>query len=367
MPLSLTTSCPVCVCFRYVEFLLLLCNIFVEREQISPSCLLALQGARLLECSDLVSFLLPPPSTSPPEDMPSDHTSCDLDQAILGDDVIANAMSSLSIVDDGVPNKEHLPKLCCHGVSCVCALCTSAVRVCHTTTLVAMVARISSNKEQALTALEEAKNLLNQQKCKISLDLGPMGVALSGAKTRSKVRKRGRSAEKFLDRVGVAERMMVARSDVACTRALTCLSVRRPQDIEEVVLEALGHLDKGEEPGVARGYMYGYVLGRLHYFYGLGIIQTLEIKQPELLKKACLGEGGNGRSQGHRLLKKSIDEFLLSYQYCFPLMPALLLRDTCQWLGVLLQEMNHAHHFLSYSQHISLSHQTALSLGDKIR
>ena len=108
-----------------------------------------------------------------------------------------------------------------------------------------------------------------------------------------------------------------------------------------------------------------HILGRLHLITGVALVQDLEQRRPKVAGKLWK----NDLQSIPDSVMKFLSHFLTAYQLCFPLGPSLLLRDTCQWLCVCLSSthVELAHHFLSQSIQVSLSHQAVYAMGKKWR
>ena len=108
-----------------------------------------------------------------------------------------------------------------------------------------------------------------------------------------------------------------------------------------------------------------HILGRLHLITGVALVQDLEQRRPKVADKLWK----NNLQSIPDSVMKFLSHFLMAYQLCFPLGPSLLLRDTCQWLCVCLSSthVELAHHFLSQSIQVSLSHQAVYAMGKKWR
>ena len=108
-----------------------------------------------------------------------------------------------------------------------------------------------------------------------------------------------------------------------------------------------------------------HLLGRLHLINGVSMVQDLEERRPKMADKLW-------KNNLHSIpdsVMKYLTHFLTAYQLCFPVAPSLLLRDVCQWLCVCLSatHVDLAHHFLSQSIQVSLSHQAVYAMGKKWR
>ena len=67
----------------------------------------------------------------------------------------------------------------------------------------------------------------------------------------------------------------------------------------------------------------------------------------------------------------ALEHFVTCYQLCFPTLPAILTREVCQWVGLLVRGVGGAEevvaHFVNAGMNCTLTHQTVYSLGKKIR
>ena len=108
-----------------------------------------------------------------------------------------------------------------------------------------------------------------------------------------------------------------------------------------------------------------HILGRLHLVTGIALVQDLEERRPKVADKLWR----NNLQSIPDSVMKFLSHFFTAYQLCFPVGPSLLLRDTCQWLCVCLSSthVDLAHHFLSQSVQVSLSHQSVYAMGKKWR
>ena len=387
---------------RYCEFLLLLCEVFVERGELGPTCCLSSQLSRLLDCTHFLRYFpaspyLGPSKTTPTLDVPHEESTTDQTPSTNQSTIIQN-LSHLTITDSSFPpNKAHqLPNLCTHPGSCVCRSCCSYIWLSHTARLISLTSRHSldnltsshvtdcatppddsSTNDVSLveSALKETNSLLNQQSSKIRVDLDPVPLPFitstpsqrSEVKSRPKGRgRRVKSAtaatgrDKSENKVpGQKESVALTRGEVACTRAACFLRLKQPKEAECIVSEALAELAS------CGSYEMTVVLARLHYYMGVSQMQKLETNDPDVLER--MWSGGRKSKRWKQCLEESVNAFMRSYQLCFPVMPAILLREVCLWLGCLLTQPDHAHHFLSLAHQLSLSHQAVRVIGKKIR
>lgn len=156
-------------------------------------------------------------------------------------------------------------------------------------------------------------------------------------------------------------------AELVATRARHLLATKQTVQAQQILSKALDSIDNGissHEDSVAVAW--------LHHLMGVATAQRLE---------ALEGKEGTWldttRGRGITMLQQCAEEFLLSYQLCYPATPTSLLRETCLWLALLPprafgreweeQGVGLSLHFQALSQHGTLAHQTVLSLGRKIR
>ena len=176
--------------------------------------------------------------------------------------------------------------------------------------------------------------------------VGPPRTLVNSFKGRGKCRK----AWKLLP----SKRLNGVKAELACAKAKCLLDERKSVLAQQVLNAALA--DVGSE---CRDYGFSLVRAWLHYYMGVAIAQQLEERV-----KLEVWFKNTSNSQLHR---RCVEEFMQCYQLCFPVMPTILLRETCLWLALLLVKPDHAHHFLSISMQTSLVHEMMLSLGKKLR
>lgn len=357
--------------YRYCEFLLLLYDIFVKRAQMGPSALLSAQLAQLLKCSHLMDQLAPPvaPPTDHTPSSPEDNTTEDEGSDDSHSQSLISLMSSISLseapIEEHHPSPSSSPSLLAHqpyaGTSWLCqTLCLISIAS-HSSLAAAerlQPDHLTCHVTRVASALSEAEDLLGKHKKSSVIDFAPVGTPFTPAVSASKGRGRGHrgrttsSARRGGDGVVVKSvRLEGVRGELACGRARCLLLLQQPQPAQKILSNALAEI--GSE---CKGHELSLVRSRLHYYMGVALAQKLEVER----EGVWLKETGKGHED-------CVKEFLTSYQLCFPATPTILLRDTCLWLALLLGNPDHAHHFLSLSQHISLTHQTALSLGKKLR
>lgn len=383
---------------RYQEFLLLLGEIYFQRVLFSPSAVLVSQVARLLRCSQFIECLAPTKTTptssssSSPQSMVNDivdafelvcsdddsgsqnGSSC-LDDSLNED--LVTSMSRVHISPD--PRDHQLPSLCDHPDSCACQSCSNPLWFRQTVRLICLAGHSTlsspeyghvtdhvTNMESAFAA---ANDLLAKRIRNYRIDLQPVGIpnVIQPSASRSKVKGRGRQkggAVKddscdVMRSVGLAG----ARGELVGVWARCLLAMKRHELARRILLEGLDELGPGGADE-SSGYEQSIMLASLHHSVGVAFAQQLEAESGD---KRVWFEMAQAQGRKSHLLEQCVEHFVMSYQLCFPATPTILLRETCLWLGLLLATPNHAHHFLSLSQHISLAHEAVLSLGKKLR
>ncbi len=152
-------------------------------------------------------------------------------------------------------------------------------------------------------------------------------------------------------------KVRVLRGEVACMQGRYLLAAREPLLSQQTFQQALAEFGS-EDLEENRGHEVSVMLAQLHHYMGVALGQRLEGECEGVWFNQC----GNDP-----LLANCVQEFLTSYQLCYPATPTILLRDTCLWLALLLTQHDHAHHFLSLSQHLAFTNQTLHAIGRKIR
>ena len=349
--------------YRYCEFLLLLYDIFVKRAQMGPSASLSAQLARLLKCSHFMDRLAPP--VAPPSDHTPSSPESNTTEDGVSDDLqsLSSLMSTISLTEASIeehpssssPSLEHHGTSWLHQTLCLVSIAShsslAVMEMLHPDHLTSHVTNVAS-------ALSEAQDLMVKHKESAVIDFAPVGTpfvpAVSAAKARGRGHK-GRTAKHTSsalrgDGVVKSVRMEEVKAELACGQARCLLLFQQPQQAKKILSQALA--ESGSE---CKSHELSLVRPRLHYYMGVALAQELEVEQEGVWLN---------KTAGH---EDCVKEFLTCYQLCFPAMPTILLRDTCLWLALLLGNPYHTHHFLSLSQHISLTHQTVLSLGKKLR
>lgn len=217
-------------------------------------------------------------------------------------------------------------------------------------------------------------------------------------------------------------------ASIAVTKSECSFILERPKEaiteLESTLLQ-LGQANRDDyidkELGVARAW--------LHYQMGVACVQEVELNQPELAaqlyeERVREGDGTKplvednsvaitSRSKRSRATKKctttsastttrrtrnttaksssaskessrreatenlfslALKHFITCYQLCFPSLPAILTREVCQWVGLLVRGWRGegggaeiAVHFINAGINCTLTHQAIYCLGKKIR
>lgn len=348
---------------RYCEFLLVHYDISLQSARAAHAAILSSQLARLLNCTllmDRVAPAGPTPSTPPTGRTPSSPSCEDYSDAAR----LSTELAGLSVTD--LPSGEK--RVCdLHPAHSLCESCSSVLWLSQTLRLVSIaglnggICNDGASPEHEVSHVRRVESILGTA-CDLlkerlesggAIDLSPVGVPslVKPPASVSKVKGHGRKVKKACMKVP-SVRLMCLKGELACATAKCLLVKRRALLAQKLLTDAL--LDIASE---CRGVEFSLVLARLHYCLGVALAQQLEDEVEGVWFEDAEGP----------LHEQCTEEFMMCYQLCFPLMPTVLLRETCLWLSLLLAEPGHAHHFLSLSQHISLMHQTVLSLGKKLR
>ena len=297
------------MCFqsRYCELLLLHHDISVQSARSTHAAILSEQLSQLLGCTELLDSLF--------------HQTAPITPTILC------GSPSPSIVWQQV-------------------LCFISIEAGH------MPSHVASGVDRALRTASESLGLRGD------IDLSPVGMP-APLMPRSEVKGRRKKPGKPVRGDGLkvpSMRLVGVRAELACARARCLLAGKQAMLTQQVLKATL--TDIGRE---CRDHDSSLALAWLHYYMGVATAQQLEEEEAE---QEGVWFEGTADSQLH---EQCVEEFMQCYQLCFPTMPTILLRETCLWLALLLTEPDHAHHFMALSQHISLMHETMLSLGKKLR
>lgn len=325
-------------------------QVLVQRDQLEPAHYLFSQVALLLDCSELVHWLIT--ASSPPPTTPVFSPPNTVDTAVLHTNSDVSTDDSLSAITTppSSPIKEHPPPLTSHPDSC-----TSAIWLYQLVKLVCLMAQSSlkTAAHHVTVAMEMINDFLTQHTSQVTTSsLEPFGLPQIFTVSRSKATSRRRKGAPSKS-TAMKRELLWAVGETACVRGLCLLSDKDPHHAVSILEQGLLAMNTA----TGTDYISSHLLANLHYLVAQAELQQLEADHLEV-----------GMWPDEPRLEKTVEELMLSYQLCFPAMPAVLLRDTSLWLGTLLEQPDLAHHFLSLSQQISLTrHRTLLTVGSKIR
>lgn len=356
-------------------------DISVQSARVAHAAVLSTQLARLLNCTALIDSLsLPaatpishalssdPMSTNSPPSLSPEPTSApsplqDVGAASSGESSLAAKLGELSLTE--CPGKENCHPVLCdlHSAPSISGgSCCSSVWLRQALCFISITSQsvtsghMTSHVTRMDGVVRAACDLLTQHwQSHGDIDLSPVGVPTIIKPQVSKVKSRGKRVKKTGDCMKVSStRLVGVKAELMCARARCLLADMQAVQAQQVLTTTLA--DIGTQ---CRDHESSLVLARLHYYVGVALAQQLEEETRQ--------EGVWFENTSSHLHKQCVEEFMTCYQLCFPMMPTILLRETCLWLGLLLTEPDHTHHFLSLSQHIALMHDTVVSLGKKLR
>ena len=236
-------------------------------------------------------------------------------------------------------------------------------------------------------------------------------------KTKKSSKSIPRTSEESATSLSVshAVEFLSVMSDVATTLSECWLLEERPKEAMKEIETAILKL-RGERGGDSTDKEWCLVMARLHYQMGVACVQEVELSRPEVVAQLWeelgsreTGDTGQstdssaGRTRARSKstkktttrkprstaskassakkvvsrdfpLSRALEHFLTCYQLCFPNLPALMTREVCQWVGLLLrgrgdvggaEEMTA--HFVNMGMNCTLTHQTIYCLGKKFR
>ena len=327
------------------------------RADSATALVLSSQTSRLLQCSTLLSFLSPP--------TPETGCHANLDTVMIqGDKSTESSITSnmdISRQSKTSLNMDHHLPLEAHPATCKCDTCSNLLHICHKVKLIILACRtallddsnhVTDHVTSLMRTLSTADKQLTQQMKKLSIS----------SQTKGKGRKRGVSRRGGgVDCVGVVD---IMRAEVACARAKCQLLLWKPDAARCVVMEALERLEEGKCRPCTHHHLLRLSLARLHFLSGQALSQIINGKHKAIAERGVWLSHGRGEGE---TVKMCVDEFMYSYNLCFPVRPAILLREVCLWLSFLSSVPEDVHHYLSIAQQVSLTHQTNIVLGKKIR
>ena len=328
------------------------------RGCLTVSSLLSSQLTILLTCSSFLHTLtLTSPNTTSPSN--TDHTPSTLTEG----DQISEAMKRLSVSEPS-SNDGHADILRAFlsspNLTCLCL--RQALQLVCISSHHSLPSTADADVSLVVGLLGTVSQFLPRHS---DIDLSPVGVPplatptalLPGSRGRGHGRRPAAGKECIVGSMSVSSvRLVGVAIELACARARYLLARKEPVLTQQLLRAALEKAEGFEQ----QGYQFSLLRAKLHHYMGVALAQQLEDEA------ACDGEVWF-KDTGGCVHQHCLDQFLCSYQLCFPVLPTILLRETCLWLALLLADSEQSHHFLALSQHISLSHQTLLSLGKKIR
>ena len=256
----------------------------------------------------------------------------------------------------------------------------------------------------------------------------------SSRSTKSASQRTKKSSKSPLTSRSESSRCSIAESaafqcvlaDIAVMKAECSLILERPREAIEELESALLLLGQGDNEDNCVNKELGVARAWLHYQKGVACVQEVALTRPELAaqlyeenvrergeikplledssvatkskrtravrkattfassttrrtrhtaaKSNTASKGGSRQEAVQNPFSHSLKHFLTCYQLCFPSLPALLTREVCQWVGLLVRgwrgegggdEM--AAHFVNAGINCTLTHQTIYCLGKKIR
>lgn len=312
----------ICI-FRYCEFLLLLGDVYVTRGNHAPSLHLAHQLARLLHCTDFTDYLAPP--TDLPKTTPM---------------TTPTASSLLPNTSDEVCDTSLMFQQRVQTVILTCRVKLLEVDD-HMTSV-----------DRILSALEVAHDAVTGQ-------MKSTCSGLQSVKAKGRGPRRGRAAGKVeRGESRCVRKIDLVCADVACLRAECHLLLWQPDQAIKLLDESMARMK-----GVAscEDHMHhSLVTAQLHFWKGKSLAQKINGHHSRLADQEVWLHSHNP------LVQQCWAEFRQCYDQCFPVRPAILLREACLWLSFLAESSEDVHHYLTTGQQISLNHITTLTLSTKI-
>ena len=216
--------------------------------------------------------------------------------------------------------------------------------------------------------------------------------------------------------VGNATELYGVLSSVAVTTAECWLLVEKPTEAIKEIEATISEL-RGERGGDSTSKDVCLALAQLHYQMGVACVQEVELSRPDIavqlweesnnrdirdvdqpIEDAGCKPRSRARSTRKTATRKqrsttskatsskkgldcnntpfslALEHFLTCYQLCFPSLPAVMTREVCQWVGLLLRGCGNVGgveemvaHFVSTGMNCTLTHQAVYCLGKKMR
>ncbi len=318
---------------------MLLGELYVLRGNHAPSLHLARQLARLLHCRDLADYLAP---TDLPVTTPT---------------TTPTASSLLTRGPDSV-----FDVLLSQRVQTVLLICRAK--------LMGADGHATSHVTRLLSALAMVHDALGRINRKLHPDL-------QSVKDKGGGRGRGPGSKLKSATSRVSEIELVC-SDIASLRAECHLLLWQPDQAITLLDESIRCVEsalsktKGvtsHKRGVAaqkKGvtcedhFQHRLIRARLHFLKGKSLAQKINGNHSHLADRETW-------LQPDPRVRQCWAEFRQCYELCFPVRPAVLLREACLWLALLSESCEDVHHYLTASQQISLSHTATQTLSTKIQ
>ena len=338
--------------FRYVEFLLLMAEVQLTRGQHDSAQTLLQQAGRLTELEDYLSYYARPSQTTSSlvtPTHPSSHT--------VHDDSVELELEEFGRLSIATPPRGKQKEPLHHPTTCMCTLCTNPVTLLQLTTLLRLwsdlcreeVGEVKGCPEEAVTLLSDAVELVEE--CSVKCN-----TVLQSISSRPKMlRFTGSSAYIFiLLQLSLSQAQIQLQLDNASKALRIC---------EQAIKRLSAAHIQTSSPEFAK------LCAWLHLTMGVALVQDCDESKGKRRGRVAKGKKKRHGEASREPIEKSLSHFLMSYQLCYPTASSLLLRDTCQWLCFSLSSthVHLAHHFLSLSSQVTLSHQAVYTVGKKWR
>ena len=323
----------------------------LTRGQHDSAQTLLQQAGRLTELEDYLSY------TTPSHTTPSQITPSHPSSPTVHDDSVELELEEFGRLSISTPPRCKQQEPLHHPTTCMCTLCTNPVTLLQLTTLLRLwgdlwreeVGGVMGCPEEAVTLLTDAVELVEE--CSVKCDMVLQSIS-SRPKT---LRFTGSSAYFFI------------LLQLSVSQAQTQLQLDNASKALKICEQATKRLSAARIPTSSREFANLYAW--LHLTMGVTLVQDVDESKVKRRGRGAKGKKRKHGEAGREPIEKSLSHFLMSYQLCYPTASSLLLRDTCQWLCVSLSSThaNLAHHFLSLSSQVTLSHQAVYTVGKKWR
>ena len=268
--------------------------------------------------------------------------------------------------------KTQKTSLSLHPDSCMCCTCTNHTHLLQTATALELWAalEIKDDVSRALGSLSTTLEFVRGgvKKCDNALALvHPANVPRKSKRSR----KKGAQPQSVLS-ITDSTAYISLILQLQTHQSQAHLQLNSPEKSLGVCREALSAI---QSTGIlTSGPAISHALAELHYTMGEACLGEMDSQHPgvtEMLWESFRDCGKNFLSSGviPDVISRALSNFLMSYQYCYPTVPSLLLRDICLWLCVCLSPFHTelASHYLLLSTQMTLSHQAVYAIGKKIR